>query len=984
MKLKKLKVRSYIFLSLFAMILAALIFGNVMCYLHAGEITSHLVGLGINTDPDKSQSALAEGDELVRAIADEGIVLLKNNGTLPLTVTQQEYKINLFGVGSTPDGFTYSGIGSGASTILKEDVLNADGSVKYKRNRVSLQEGLEFAGFKVNNNLLAKYAGGNPDASFYSSNDTALSEAKSFSDTAIVTISRVTGENVAPSGNAVEELYYPGSLQLKDEETAMVNYVGENFDKVIVIINSTNVMEMGYLTDDKIDAALNVGALGQSGTKSIGRILSGAVNPSAKLADTAPYDTTLHPSYANGQRTGGGGVGAKQITYAEDIYLGYKWYETADHMNYFADVDNGYGKGYAGTVQYPFGSGLSYTSFKWELESATRTVGDETKNISDNGMLTSSKTKINLSVKVTNTGDLAGKDVVQVYYNAPYYNGEIEKSYINLVAFDKTGIIKPGESESVEISFDIYDMASFDCYDKNGNGVTGWELDPGKYNIKIMKDAHTPSECQDVVVEVPSTGTASGRRGFLFRFDIDSKGYVKNRFTGPSAEAGTPIDGSSFGGDPIVYFSRADFKGTFPGTKVPKRTGDFQKLKDYYYKGLDGMTEFPMPALRRTEGDMYYLYTLEDGSPATANDLDGKGAKLVANEELIMELGKDYKSEKWDLLLSQISPAEIELIVGAAGFGTRSAVSIGKPRFLDFDGPSGFNSKITSGGDSVSWTAFPAECVLACTWNQDLAYQMGFALGSEAKVTGGMTGIYAPTVNLHRSAYHTRNYEAYSEDPVISGYLAAAVIRGAKNNGLSCYLKHLALSELGWNPNDVNTWLTEQNFRETYLKAFEIAVKKGNANAVMSAFNNVGGIPAIYSRTLLTDVLRKEWGFKGVVITDYNVGDTRKHVRSGNDLHLTPNDNAVKWLDESDKASVYAGYLAVKNSVYTYCNTYYQAKIYNPDAELGLATMDDVFAWWIPVLITLDVLCVGAIGFYVFRLFKPRKNAESAAEANAA
>ena len=319
---------------------------------------------------------------------------------------------------------------------------------------------------------------------------------------------------------------------------------------------------------------------------------------------------------------------------------------------------------------------------------------------------------------------------------------------------------------------------------------------------------------------------------------------------------------------------------------------------------------------------------------------------------------------------------EINLITGSAGFGTKEAASIGKPRLLDFDGPSGFNSKITQSSSDTAWTGYPAASVLAQTWNVELAYEMGFALGAEAKVTGGMTGIYAPTVNLHRTPYNTRNYEAYSEDPVISGYMAVNMITGARNNGLTCWLKHFALSEAGWNPNYVDTWLTEQDLRENYLKPFEIAVKDADANAVMSAFNRVGAVDCVNSYALLTKVLRDEWKFEGAVVTDYNMGELRKHIRSGNDLHLTPNENTPQTLDELNDTDVYCGVQGVKNALFTYCNTYYAAKTFDPDAEMTLATFDEPFAWWVLLLVILNVLAVLGLGYNVFRMFRPRRSKE--------
>lgn len=974
--MKKIKKRSIVFLCLFGLLIAALFAGNIVCVLNAGAITQHLSGSGIKVDSDKAQATLSKGDELVGKIADEGIVLLKNNGVLPLKKGAGKYKINLFGVGSTADGFTYSGIGSGASTIVAEDIIE-DGNVKFKRNRVSLREGLEASGFEVNADLLASYANGNTTTAL-------MDAAKTFSDTAIVTISRHTGENVS-----TQELLDPtkDSIILTNAERSMVDYVAANFDKVIILFNSTNTMEMGFLDAEGIDAALNVGACGQSGTKSIGRILTGEVNPSGKTTFTAPYDTTKDPTYVNAIRTAGGN---NQIFYAEDIYMGYKWYETAyadkvkiknngsDYLD-FSTEEN-----YRKIVQYPFGYGLSYSDFDWALKGVTWEVNKgEAVAMPSDGVITHRKTRINVTVEVHNNGPYAGKDVVQIYSQAPYYDGEIEKPHVSLIGYEKTELIPSGDSDEVTVSFDVYDMASYDCYDKNNNGVTGWELDPGDYRIRVMDSAHDASDIDDIVVSVPDFGDENARKGYVYRFDPTSNGYVKNRFTGEDAEGGMPIDANMNETDEskkhVKYFSRADFNGTFPRVKPTNHAASvLANANAYYYQGYDEAEKnnsLALPEHSRTEGEMLYLYTLEGGGKATVKDLQRTGAKIVANEELIMQLGADYKHEKWATLISQLTPDEIRDIVAAAGFGTIEAESIGKPKLTDFDGPSGFNRKMASllESSSFAWTAFPAESVLACSWNKRLAYEMGFNMGDEAPVMGGITGLYAPTVNLQRTPYNTRNYEAYSEDGVLSGYMGAAMINGATDNGLTCYLKHLALSEPGYNPNYLNTWLTEQNFRENYLKAFEIAVKQGGANGVMSAFNRIGAVDACNSYALLTQVLRGEWGFRGAVVTDYNMGDVNNQVRSGNDLHLLPPGNSKQnWLDKYSSADMTAGQLAVKNTLYSYCNTYYRAKTYNPDAKIGVTEQDDVFAWWVPVLVTCDVLVAGCAAWYVIALFKPQ------------
>ena len=913
--------------------LGGLIFGDVMCKIHSAEITSHLCpAKEIITDTDTHNKTLLEADETVQKIAEEGITLLKNNGTLPLKVNKNnKYKINLFGSGSNNE-FCYTGWGSGAATI------NSD-------KKITLKKAFENAGFEVCNDSF----GLDP----YSNNN-ALTIGKNFSDTAVVTISRRTGENHDPTEQTATDSDGRNKLQLTVQEENMINCVADNFDKTIVLINTGNAMELGFIENEKIDACLYVSYLGQSGSNAISKILSGEVNPSGHLVDTFVYDNTLDPTYANLLKE------SDQITYTENIYYGYKWYETADHENYFANINNKYGQGYNGIVQYPFGYGLSYTTFDWKIKSIER-IYDDVKEEHHNGdSISSPKTKFEFVLEVTNTGDVAGKDVIEVYYTAPYYKNGIEKSYVNLVEFAKTDLINPSETKEVKINFDVYDLASYDCYDKNNNGFKGFELEPGEYHIKFMENSHKiKSNNMDITFNVEN----NNGRGYIYRFDNEGKGYVTNRFTGDSAEAGIPIDGSKSGGEKIKYLTRADFKNTFPSTRTPNR----KKVDGSYYGDFyDNNKNLVAPTLNNKESNLK-LFTLENGDAPTKENLKNRSG-IVPNEELIMELGKDYNNPNWEKLLSQLSLTEISYIISSAGFGTKEIESIGKPVFLDYDGPTGFNYNVAGLADSRMFTGYPAGTLVAMTWNKDIAYEQGANLGKEAQSVG-ISGIYGPTVNLHRSPYYTRNFEAYSEDPVISGYIAANYIKGAKEHGLTTYLKHFVYSDPGMNPYGLNTWTTEQNLRENALKAFEIAVKDGKANAIMSAFNRIGSVNCYYSYSLLTRILRQEWGFKGVVITDYGCGNPTSLIRSGNDIKLFPNDSYAD-LKENNAVDVYCGVQAIKNSLYAYCSTYYTAKTYDPTVTITVTQRIQPFRWWIPTVVGLNVLVLGGIEFLTYKVIK--------------
>lgn len=985
-------IRNIIITSALALILAALIIGNCFCYLYSGFITSHLCPATEIVDTTKVEEANAAGEDVIQAICDEGITLLKNeNDVLPLKVPDGgKYKVNLFGLGSTDlfgdndknGGFFFTGSGSGG------------GSVRNKK--VTLQDGLAQYGFEYNEELLNAYKtnGDNFEEGWYTSDQSVLAAAKTFSDTAIVTIARMTGENQGTDQELTADTSYQSptfvnryhdrdvdgrnAVQLSLKEEAMLRYVGDNFEKVIVLINSGNTMELPALASDKIDAVLYVSHPGQSGTKAIGRILAGKVNPSGHLVDTFVYDTKKDPVWANVTRLDDGyGL---QIAYAEGIYVGYRWYETADAEGYFDNVDNDYGKGYDGIVQWPFGHGLSYTSFEWKVKQTEWVVDGESVIPEKDAAFTDKATTVNITVEVTNTGSVAGKDVVQVYYTAPYTKGGIEKSYVNLVGFAKTDLIPAGETDEVTISFDLYDMASYDCYDKNANGFTGYELDPGEYHIKLMNNSHDINPCEgaDIVFRVENEGTQTEPIGFQWLFDPDNKrGIVVNRFTGDDAEMGWPIDGSGSTKDsPIVYLSRADFVSTFPNERTPSRTVGANLLRNAqgYYQGYDDDKNLVAPQLDNHESSLY-LFTKEDGSKASLAELNRETGSIIPNEELIMELGADYDSPKWTQLLSQLTMDEVDRLVSCAGFAFLATESIGSMIMLSHDGPSGFNRSMVSFGTPDTFNCYPANNLVAMTWNSDLARQEGAAIGVEAQATGE-SGIYAPTVNLHRSPYHTRNFESYSEDPLISGTMGGSYVRGAQTHGMMCSVKHFALSELGTNPAGVNAWLSEQTLRELYCKSFEIAVKDGGANFIMSTFGNIGGIMCKFSYQLLTGILRQEWGFKGSVITDSDGSgnsNSRALTRAGNDLRLCNSTQMRSGFNADDKADVYCGVQSVKNAMYSYCNTYYLTKTYNPTTEFSVVTREQPFIWWIPTLIAIDVLVAAGMVVAMLFLWKKKK-----------
>lgn len=948
-------------------VIAALVVGNVFAYIYNQPITSVLVGTGDNFSKDNAelQAVLEKGDELCREMGRESTVLLKNeNNALPLDMdNDRERKVNLFGTGAYDSAFMMKGVGSGSSTISPE-------------KQVTLIDALEENGFSYNANLAEVYESFDFSRGSKKENAYALSEpdiedvrarldyAKQMSDVAIVVFSRNGGENIGEIPKSVGDTGRT-YLEYTPDEQVLLDMVKVNFEKVIVLLNTANTMHAGFLRDEGVDAALYIGLTGQSGAAAVAEILSGKVNPSGRVTDTYVYSPDYDPAYQNvcnaEQYTGNG-----HLQYSEDIYIGYKWYETADAEGFFDGVENEYGKGYDAVVQYPFGYGLSYTQFSWSLKSIS---------IADGANL-AADSQIKIEVDVTNTGKAAGKDVVQLYATPPYEKGGLEKAQVNLVDFAKTDIIQPNGTATVELSCLAYDLASYDTSLSVNGAYGGYVLESGEYFLGIMKNAHDCFEIGNITYRVEND----------IYFDL---GKVQNRFTGGQAYMGVPIDGSNVGVTQ-QYLSRADFAATFPEETAPAPT-DRTKIDETAKKFNDACDTDEMPAHDQDNGLSFSWLRVEvDGEAEddaeryeyfrpTADQLNGREAladnqKIVFDQELMRELA-DYDSPEWERLIAQMSLSEMKSLVEYGGFHTEAVQSVGKPRFADYDGPAGFNANSLTGNwsgqtDKETWTAYPSEATIGCSWNEELMYRMGESMGEQARVTS-LSGWYAPGVNLHRSAYTARNYEYYSEDGVLSGKLAANVIGGAKSKGLYCYLKHFAVSEMGPNPLKVNTWLTEQNLRENYLRPFEIAVKEGGSNAIMTAFNRVGCIWAGANYALNVQILREEWGFKGMLITDYcsNPSDiggmsVRQGIRSGNDLWLNASTQGALSVD--DPTDMACAARACKNILYAIVDTW-NSSPFDPVIKSA------VYGWWIPVLITFDVLIVLGFAFWTVMLLRPER-----------
>lgn len=955
----KIKIKGVVLIILAIVLIGAMIASNVILNKYKTEITLAFTGGGQQavTNTEERDNALELGGELVEDILADSAVLLKNeNGSLPLA---KDTKLNLFGWNATDSGFLVTGGGSGGVNInanLKVTLTDAltDAGVAYNQNLIAAYEAF-------NNSYDADQSGGiasgaeaellNPGEDFYT--DELMTQAREYSDTAVVVISRFQKENGFTWFTTQEQGKWTGNkwssadhtrhyLETSVEEDAMLDKVYSYFGdgNVIVLLNLCNVMECGFIDSPEIDSALLIGTTGQSGANAIPDLLYGDISPSGRTADTFAYEVESAPSWANASYTSNPGGKrtlpsemqryVNNLLYSEGIYVGYRWYETAfaDKVKINANgkvFDYSTEEGYRKVVQYPFGYGLSYSEFEWELVSAPE----------DGTALTEGGT-YEVQVRVTNTGTVEAKDVVQLYYTPPYSKGGIEKSAVNLLAYAKTASLKPAnmtedgiaESQVVTLSFSAYDLAAYDCYDENENNITGYELDVGDYELRLMINAHEAAVMDDNSFTLNVRGSDSND-SVLFLLDPVTVELVENRFTGETAYAGLPADGSTVH-DSVSYMSRADFAGTFPVSRhePPKDTNAIRDASTFVYNGYGNVRTPDYDEVN----DGMYLVMREDGSRPGQADLDGQsGATLAYNEDLMRKLLASDNAPEWDLLLSQISESDTESLIRNGGFQTQRVTALGMPRVGDSDGPTGFSSIFDSSNEQLS-VAFPSASIIASSWNPQNAYSVGRMQGLVGR-SRSIGGWYAPCVNIHRSPFGSRNFESYSEDPLITGTMAAEIIRGAKHNGMRCFLKHFALDDCGDNPWDMNLWATEQTMREIYLKPFEIGVKEGGANAMMSSFNRIGAVWSGSNHALLTDILRTEWGFKGVVITDANNGYMHmdRGVRAGNNLWLAGGSNPSS-INMSDAALAYAARLSVKGIVYNFADTYIAAKDF---AEFG-------------------------------------------------
>lgn len=899
-----------------AMVLAVVVCVNMICFGPMATLIGLATGNGTLSDETNEEAA-----EVAEEIMEDGIVLLKNESLLPLNETK---KLNIFGWESINPA--YGGAGSGGINDLYDIV--------------SLNQGLENAGFSINQKLVDfynNYGADDPEMSIQKQSwtlpeppvdtysDELIKSAKEYSDVAVVVLSRKAGEGhndipmdvrkAAYDNNSDEYDDFPEGehyLQLSQTERDMVDMVCSNFDNVIVIYNGANQFELGFADEyPQIKSVVWCPGTGNVGFNALGKVFSGEVNPSGKTPDTFIYDMTTAPWWNNAEKTEytnladmaveGMNAGTAQVyapaftNYVEGIYVGYKYYETAAQEGAI-DYDK--------TVQYPFGYGLSYTEFEQKM-----------------GELEEKDGQISVDVEVTNSGDVAGKDVVEVYYKPPYTNGGIEKSSANLIEFAKTDLLQPGESQTVTVTFSIEDMASYD-----ENNAKAYVLEKGDYVISINSDSHTVLD--------QKTYTA----------DTDVVYEEENKRVSDDTAATNVFEDAK--GD-VTYLSRADHFANYKEATAEPASAEL---------GEPYASEYHL----NSNFDKTTYLNDEDVMPTTGAD---NGLTLEDMRDA------DYDDPRWEKLLDQLAVDEMANMIAMAGYQTAAMDSVGKVATLDFDGPAAINNNFTGVGS----IGFPIEVVIASTWNKELAQTWGECMGKISQEMGA-EGWYAPGMNTHRTAFGARNYEYFSEDGILSGNMGAKAVEGARKYRVYSYIKHFAMYE--GNAKMVSVWSNEQAIREIYLKPFEISVKQGGANAVMVSWSFLGDKWTGECSNLMNTVLRDEWGFRGMALTDFfrNNGhgfmNADAALANGVDVMLsTFNGEENNVANPEHPTSVLQMRNACKNVMYTVVSSWAY------DGEHEETGMEN----WKKAGIGIDTviaLFMAGMEVLVIRGYKKRKNAE--------
>lgn len=845
--------------------------------------------------------AFANAQEVNLKLAEEGFVLLKNeNAALPMN---KGTRISVFSKNSV--NLSYGGSGSGGFDTSNNknlyESLNDAGFVTnptLKRFYESSQSGpVRTANSSdLDNGDNQKIATAETPQSKYT--DAVKNSYADYSDAALVVITRIGGEGFdlpRYQGNS-EGAVSPDShyLELDQNEIDLLTAVTDGtFKRVVVVFNTPSSFEATFLKDsayaafeDKIDAAVWIGFTGSNGITALGEILNGDVNPSGRLVDTWAADFTKNPSFVN-FGTGclpdttdkyDGGM-YYSVDYEEGIYVGYRYYETRGET----DGEDWYNA----NVVYPFGYGLSYTTFDW-------TVGDASASEIELG------TTITVPVTVKNTGSVAGKEVVQLYASAPYTLGGIEKAHKVLVGFAKTKLLQPGESETVTVSFDPYSAASYDYRDANSNGFSGYELEAGEYTLYVSRNAH---ESEKAIALNLAADVQIGT-------DPTTDSEVVNRYTDSEnfLDSDWQLD---------TMLSRADWEGTWPTPQTAQQHAGTDRLyEEIRSEEHNNPTDF--------DSEEYPWFGEEP--TLTLRDL------LPSAEAEGYEPVVSYDDERWEELMMGCDEEEMIALINNGAYHTLAMESVGLPATIHGDGPSGFTCFMSK--EQVNGTCqYVSEPVMASTWNINLMSELGEAIGEEGTIGDKATGqpyssIYAPGVNIHRSPFGGRCSEYFSEDPFISGMMGAAEVQGIQSRGVLPTVKHFVANEQETHRSiggDLS-WLSEQALREIYLKPFEYTVKLGETRGIMTSFNRIGTRWTGGDYRLLTEILRSEWGFNGLVVCDFNTIPQymipRMMFYAGGSLDLATQQSAM-WTDcdTSDAGDAIVLMRAVKDVMYALVNS---------------------------------------------------------------
>ena len=920
--MKKRAVLAVSLNSLGAILIAAFVTVGVIC---EPILTTYFGIVGGTNNGGNEYSTYKTDEEITDArnsisnqIMSEGSVLLKNdNEALPIAKSS---KISIFGQHAHEILASGSGSGSiGNPTKSFYEVLTEKG---LEVNKTLWDFYLNNGGKSLGNgpalpggNSVTDWSINECDISKYS--DEIKSSYSSYNDAGIVVISRTGGEggdiamDMSSYGGEKEEHY----LELSKEEKDLLKHVKENFKKVIVLLNTNNPMELGFLNELNIDACLYIGGVGMSGLDGVADIILGNKNPSGRLVDTYVFDNFSSPAVQNFGDFTYTNSPYHYVSYKEGIYVGYRYYETR-YADKIMNKGNPGSFDYSNEVVYPFGYGLSYTTFSHS---------DFKMNYDENSE------EFKFSVTVKNTGEKAGKDVIELYYESPFNHdsSKIEKSAIELGGFMKTPMLNPNEEKEVTIKIDKRDLASYDEFNKKT-----YLLEKGNYNFTVASNAHE------------AINNILSKDGY----EVESKGDV---ITYKQSEEKEYKNDSN---------TNKEITNLFDDAKYENMT--FLSRKDW--SKLDNLKDDKLSI-----SDKFLEQANKKGKEASLNPNINNNAEPIVNAKnninLVDLVETDYDDPKWEKIVQEIKKSDLQKLFATLGYATMAIDYIGKPRGVDTDGPGGLQSFV-GGASALKAFGYPTETILASTWNKELAKEFGKMVGEDA-LHGGVSGWYAPAMNTHRTPFGGRNFEYYSEDGILAGEIGTNVVLGAQEKGLYTFIKHFALNEQDTNRGpSLHTWASEQTMREIYFKPFEMCVKEGKSLALMTSLNCIGVTANVGNYNLITKLLKEEWGFKGMVITDYLAYDADLMMQSlfaGGDIMLS----TYGLFSDKSNATINELQRAAKNVLYAISRSNAMYSLKN-----GGSVKSGIPVYLIAEISVISVIAVTYDSFLLKKYIKSKKN----------